>query len=496
VKTLSDKKDATSPRKIVFLILNRYFKTKKSLKVIINSCLEEYSLSGLDRRFIFNLVKGTVRYFLKIDFLLSLFSDKKIKDIDFKVLNILRMGAYQLMYMDRVPSYSAVDECVKLTAKEISRASSKFVNAVLRRVSAVPDPELLVEEKLNSSAWSDAEKISLNYSYPVWLVSYWLGWYGREKTVLICRSLNKNPHFYLRFDKNRMPKKLLAKKIKTEQAGRTLVAGDIMGGAAEVSSVQDIQGTDLYGEGLITVQDLSSQIAVRYFLDPRKNEKVLDLCAAPGGKTAYIAELVGTGGEVFAVDINSKRLEVLKSNLNRLRLENVKILRADAEKPDFLHGSRFMESGKQPGRKALPEDFEGYFDRIFIDAPCSAFGTISKDPDVKYNKTMGDIKRLSRISYRMMVNCGRYLRDGGRIIFYTCTLSPLENQKVIEKFLENFKNSYDHEIPERFGSLLSDPGIREDKAGLKGKSFFEIMPYYFKSEGGFVSSIIKKESYL
>jgi 16S rRNA (cytosine967-C5)-methyltransferase len=495
VKVLNDKKGGASPRKIAFLILNRYFKTKKSLKVIINRCLGEYSLSGLDRRFIFNLAKGTVRYFLKIDFLLSLFSDKKIKDIDFKVLNILRMGTYQLMYMDKIPPYSAVDECVKLAVKEVSRSSSKFVNAVLRRVSAIKNPELLAEEKINGSARNDAEKISLNYSYPAWLINYWLDWYGSKKTVLICRSLNENPYFYIRFDKSRISKKLLAKKVKMAPAGKSFGTGSLMESTAEVPSVQDIAETDLYREGVITVQDFSSQIAVRYFLDPAKNEKVLDLCAAPGGKTAYIAELVGTGGEVFAVDISSKRLEVLKNNIDRLKLKNVRVLQADAAEPDFLYNSSDMESSKQQGKKALPEDFEGYFDRVFIDAPCSAFGTISKDPDVKYNKTMGDIIRLSGLSYRMMVNCGRYLRDGGRITFYTCTLSPLENQQVIESFLENFKSSYRLEIPEKSGMLLEDPETIEDKAGLKGKKFFEIMPYYFRSEGGFVCSIIKKKSY-
>jgi 16S rRNA (cytosine967-C5)-methyltransferase len=496
VKILSDKKDGASPRKIAFLILNRYFKTKKSLKVIINRCLREWSLSELDRRFIFNLVKGTVRYLLKIDFLISLFSDKKIKEIDFKVLNILRMGAYQLMYMDKVPSYSAVDECVKLAVKEASRSSSKFVNAVLRRISEVSNPELMVEEELNSSARNDAEKMSLEYSYPAWLVSYWIGWYGKEKTVLICRSLNENPHFYLRFNKSRISKKALAKSVKMAPAGQNHTGGGLMEGAAEALSVQGVPEAYIHREGLITVQDLSSQIAVRYFLDPHEDEKVLDLCAAPGGKTAYIAELVGAGGEVFAVDISSERIKVMKSNLDRLKLKNIRVLQADAEKPDFMSKSREIEGGRQPWGKALNEDFEGYFDRIFIDAPCSAFGTISKDPDVKYNKTMGDIERLSTISYRIMANCGRYLKDGGRIVFYTCTLSPLENQKVIEKFLKNFKKDYNYEVPEKFGSLLSDSGIKEDKAGLKGKSFFEIMPYYYRSEGGFVSSIIKKKSYL
>ena len=142
----------------------------------------------------------------------------------------------------------------------------------------------------------------------------------------------------------------------------------------------------------------------------------------------------------------------------------------------------------------MVSDYAGYFDRIFIDAPCSAFGTISKNPDVKYNKTMDDIIRLAEMSYKMIVNCDKYLKNDGRLVFYTCTLSPVENQQVIDKFLKEFNEKYDVIKPDVSGILTSTLDLKEDFTCLEGKEggYLEIMPYYFGGEGGFVCSLIKK----
>ncbi|MFZ3387231.1 MAG: transcription antitermination factor NusB, partial [Candidatus Hydromicrobium sp.] len=293
-----EKSSSVNPRRITLLILNEYFKKKKFLKDIINFYFKNYRLSGLDKRFIFNIVKGTVRYYLKIDFLLSFFSDKKIKDIDFAVLNILRMGIFQFMYMDKVPSYSIVNESVELAKKNVTLSSSKFVNAVLRKVSSVPNIDSFAKDKIDRLEENEIDKISIDYSYPGWLVKYWFDWYGKDKTILICQSLNENPHIYLRFNKNEITREELVKELSMKPVNGRLLPEDVYGDAIEVSSVQDISETDVYREGLISVQDLSSQIAIKYFLEPLEGEKVLDVCAAPGGKTAYIAELVKNEGEV------------------------------------------------------------------------------------------------------------------------------------------------------------------------------------------------------
>lgn len=497
MRILIEKSSSVNPRRITLLILNEYFKKKKFLKDIINFYFKNYRLSGLDKRFIFNIVKGTVRYYLKIDFLLSFLSDKKIKDIDFAVLNILRMGIFQFMYMDKVPSYSIVNESVELAKKNVTLSSSKFVNAVLRKVSSVPNIDSFAKDKIDRLEENEVDKISIDYSYPGWLVKYWFDWYGKDKTILICRSLNENPHIYLRFNKNEITREELVKELSIKQVNGRLLPEDVYGDAIEVSSVQDISETDVYREGLISVQDLSSQIAIKYFLEPLEGEKVLDVCAAPGGKTAYIAELVKNEGEVVSVDISKTRLEILKDNLGRLNIRNVGIVEADAAKPGFLDKSMdiLISKGSECHTKASDKkslkNITGYFDKILIDAPCSAFGTISKNPDAKYNKTMKDLIRLSEMSYKIMVNCDRYLKTGGKIVFYTCTLSPIENQQVVGRFLKEFKGKYVVEklnIPDR---LISALNLKKNDAGTGEEVYFEIMPYSFGSEAGFICSLLK-----
>ena len=497
MRILIEKSSSVNPRRITLLILNEYFKEKKSLKDIINFYFKNYRLSGLDKRFIFNIVKGTVRYYLKIDFLLSFLSDKKIKDIDFAVLNILRMGIFQFMYMDKVPSYSIVNESVELAKKNVTLSSSKFVNAVLRKVSSVPNIDSFAKDKIDRLVEDEIDKISIDYSYPGWLVKYWFDWYGKDKTILICRSLNENPHIYLRFNKNEITREELVKELSMKPVNGRLLPEDVYGDAIEVSSVQDISETDVYLEGLISVQDLSSQIAIKYFLEPLEGEKVLDVCAAPGGKTAYIAELVKNEGEVVSVDISKTRLEILKDNLGRLNIRNVGIVEADAAKPGFLDKSMdiLISKGSECHTKASDKkglkNITGYFDKILIDAPCSAFGTISKNPDVKYNKAMDDIIRLSEMSYRMMVNCDKYLKVGGKLVFYTCTLSPVENQQVVGRFLKEFKGEYVVEKPNIPDRLISALNLKKNDAGTGEEVYFEIMPYYFGSEAGFICSLLK-----
>jgi len=520
VKVLGEKQNTFNPRQIAILILNRYFRTGRPLKEIINSYFENHDFSGLDRRFIFNIVKGTVRYYLKIDFIISLFSDKKVKNIHPAILNILRMGIYQLVYMGRVPDYSAVNESVNLAKKNTGLSSTGFVNAVLRRISSIQDMESFVKVKIKSLSNNEIDKISIDFSYPSWLVRYWVDWYGREKTVQICSLLNENPRTYLRFNKSKIRREelineLSIKSVSEEQPGHNVKAKDesiseyirlekgnheqlisaskILEDTLEVSSVQDISKTDIYRRGLVSVQDLSSQIAVRYFVNPLRGEKILDVCAAPGGKTAYIAELVGGDGEVLSVDISRARLKIMEDNLKRLNIKNVSIVEADATEPGFLDTNRDTKKNKSlRDNKKINDGYEGYFDRILVDAPCSAFGTISKNPDAKYNRTIDDIVRFSEISLKMMINCDIYLKSGGKLIFYTCTLSPIENQQVIEKFLKVFKGKYIIEKPDIQDRLRLILNSKENMPEISEENYLEIMPYYFGSEAGFICSILKK----
>ena len=221
-------------------------------------------------------------------------------------------------------------------------------------------------------------------------------------------------------------------------------------------------------------------MAVKYFLDPRPGEKILDICAAPGGKTAFMADLMKDKGEIVAVDISDEKLDMLRKNISRMGAGIVRAYRADASRKGFLSGDRYC----------------GYFDRIFVDTPCSALGTISKNPEVKYNKRMEDLERLSNMAIAILTACGPYLKKGGRLVFYTCTLSPVENQRTVDTFIRDMEQKYIIEEIDYTDSAAAPieaaDGKQADSKNLPVKMQLEIMPYYLGSEGGFVSVLKKK----
>ena len=504
-----DNINSPNPRRTALDILDRYFESEIQLRVLFNEILDSSGLSGLDRRFAFNLVKGTVRYVIRLDFIISFISKRKLESIDPVILNILRMGIFQLQFMDRVPSYSTVDESVKL-AKSKSPYASGFVNAVMRKASSIDNADIFLEGLLRKKKVSQTEVLSIRYSYPKWIIEYWMEHFGREKTIKLCRYLNRTPGFYLRINKvlagegksitedlrsmGAASVGLKAPGLGDLQKDFTEVFGPIAvfahGGedkkffshAASISSASGLEKTKLFLEGLVTLQDISSQMAVRYFLDPRPGEKILDVCAAPGGKTSFMADLMENEGEIIAVDISDEKIKLLRQNILRMRSGIVKTLRADASRSDFLGDEKYY----------------GYFDRIFVDAPCSALGTISKNPEVKYNKKKEDLERLSGNTIAILSACGPYLKKGGRLVFYTCTLSPVENQQTVENFIKNNGDEYIVEkvncSPSMQGPCGDETGDQADNGDNAKAMQLEIMPYYLGSEGGFVCAFKKARS--
>lgn|GEM_PF-268233 len=556
-----------NPRQLSFFILNRYFSEKSNLKSLLNEFLKKYSLLELDRRFIYEVVKGTVRYVIRIDFLISLFSNKNIKSLDNDVLNILRQAVYQILYMDKTPGYAAVYESVEIAKKLIGTYSSRFVNAVLRKINSVPKIEEFLENSIKNTFRDPAERLSVRYSYPKRIADYWVKSFGVEKTELLLRSLNCEPQVFIRVNRLKTDKTKLMKaftesgmqegrdffsepldniktadgcymetsaytsfnlgnksKIKASSDGNTglgdnheITANSIceMGSFKKtclyddcivLKSVQNIEKVPGYLQGHFSIQDFSSQFAVKYFLKPEKHDKILDICGAPGGKATYMAELTEDDAEIVSVDINIKKLDLFQENIERLGIKNISLINADATEADFLR----------------QEKFENYFDKVFIDAPCSALGTISKNPDAKYANNPPDLERLGEITRKILSAADKYLRPGGIIILYKCTLSEIENQAFVKKFIGQNHGKYQIEYPFSYSTdVLASPDLPDPQCWLqdsrvssensnlmkdsilqlaarlgpllKKSPLFEIMPDYFSSEAGFVC-ILKKSA--
>ncbi len=446
-------------RNIAFDILKGYFASNKLLKDLLDRKFSSCTLSSLDKRFTYTLVKGVIRQLYYLDFAISIFSNKRLKNIDRDLLIILRMALYQILFMDRVPMYSAVNESVELVKKRIAIGPSKFVNAILRKISSTKNFRDYVNTSIEKNTASFEKKIGITYSFPGWILAYWLESYSRKTVEKICKSLNGKPLYCIRFDSDRIKKAELIKKLalKKEVINNQKLPGSLSSKNIQATNLAGVTGSSFFRQGLLYIQDITSQIAVEYFARPRAGEKILDLCAAPGGKTILMAQLASSA-DILAVDKNTDRLQKIEENLARLNIKNVKVMQGDATDLDL--GSQL-------------------FDKIFIDAPCSAFGTISKNPDVKYNKKEEDLNRLQVNSLKILDNANRYLLPGGRIIFYTCTLSQIENQQTVRQFIEGNWGRYRIE-PSKYLT-----GSKKDACWL------EIMPYFFNSEAGFVCSMVK-----
>jgi 16S rRNA (cytosine967-C5)-methyltransferase len=454
-------------RLIALRILDAYFRKKGRLKPIINKHLLKHQLSATERRFIYNIVKGTIRYLLKIDYLTSLFLEKKLTRLNPSILNILRLSVFQILYLDHVPSYSIVNEATN-TAKKLNLGKyDKLVNAVLRKITAIEDINSFLDNKISSLS-DERKRIKLSYSFPYWLIKYWNETYPIEKVKKIAEYLNEKHWTYIRFDPQKV-KKSEVLEILSAQGFKDSKHDLIIENALGLSSSQDLSETNIFKQGRITIQDLSSQIAVEFFLDPKTDENILDLCSAPGGKAAIIAQKIGPDRKIIAVDHDEKRMGMLKANMDRLQIKSIIPILADAAVPDFLS-----------------KEYYGYFDKIFIDSPCSGFGTLFKNPEAKYNRIPDDIKMYADLSQKILANAHPYLKVGGKIVFYTCTISPMENQEVIQKFMEDHDYYYDLSPTQK----LEEAGVPFEE-GMH-KEYFEIMPYYFDSEGGFAASMIKR----
>ena len=476
-----------NPRLISLKILNEYTEKKSGLKKIIDYHFFKNSLKEIDRSFAYEIVKGTLRFLIRIDWTLALFSDRKIEKIDFPVLNLLRTAVYQFFYMDRVPNYSIVDESTEIAKKYISFSSSKFVNAVLRKITCNNEFYLNKDRAIEGRIKEKDDYLSIKYSFPVWIIKYWSSMYGYNNTEKICSSLNTQPGFFIRVNNLKTDKNILISLFEEFglHAGRDFETMDknkdtkiIFADTFRLLKLRTIKNLPGFKEGFFSIQDFSSQIAVKYFLKPKKGERILDLCGAPGGKATYISELTKNQSEILSIDIDEERIILFNENIRRLNINNIKIMRTDILKKDFL------------------KNHTGEFDKILIDAPCSAFGTISKNPDTKYNKNLKDLERLSNNSIKILTNCKKYLKPGGIIVFYTCTLSEIENQSVIRKFIKNNESMFSVKhinIPAEMKNIVLKTFLEKERTDIfLKKDFFTIMPYFFESEGGFISIIQKK----
>jgi 16S rRNA (cytosine967-C5)-methyltransferase len=388
----------------------------------------------VDIAFITELVYGVLRWRGRLDWIIGRVSSVRPERLERFVLNVLRLGAYQMLFMSRVPTSAAVNESVEMAKGSGRKETVGFVNAVLRRISdRRHDAELPLGK--------DPASLSVRYSHPLWLVERWIGELGLEQAVELCEANNRIPPLSLRTNtlKTNRTKLLAELKKKIPQAIPSPFAPE----GILVDPPLPLSRIPRFGEGWLQVQDESSQL-VGHILDPRPGEKVLDACAAPGGKTTHLAQLMNNRGSIYAVDISIRRLSLLKENCHRLGVSNVDALRRDLTKP-LVFGDK------------------GGFDRILLDAPCSGLGTLWRNPDIRWKRREGEISKFTGAQRTILHRLAPCLKKGGILVYGVCTMTPEESEEVVAEFVAEHRGFEVEDlrriVPQGLKPLIGEDGF-------------------------------------
>lgn len=364
--------------------------------------LEEPKLQPLDRALCHELVLGVLRWQLFLDKIVEHFSKRRVESLDAAVRIALRLGLYQLRFLTRVPASAVVNESVSLVRAARLSSATAFVNAVLRRAvrEAEYDPIANVSDPL--------EKIAVQTSHPAWLIERWVNSFGVEEAEAFARANNTVPPTAFRVVANRAKQSEILSKLSA--AGVTLESSDIVKGAWRVSGATSLL-REMSAAGEIYLQDEASQL-VADMMEVKRGERLLDLCAAPGGKTTLIADRAGDEVSIIAADRSPARMATVISTTRLHELKSIRPLILDAtEKLPFPNES---------------------FDRVLVDAPCSGTGTLRANPEIRWRLVPSDFANLAQQQKRILSRAVEILKPGGRLVYSTCSVEREENEEVIE----------------------------------------------------------------
>ncbi|SJZ35453.1 16S rRNA (cytosine(967)-C(5))-methyltransferase RsmB [Garciella nitratireducens] len=400
-----------NPREVALKVLYKIDKNNAYSNICLKKILNHTSLKPLDRAFVTQLVYGVIKNKFRIDWIISQFSNTPIKKISPWVLNILRLGIYQMLYLDKIPQSAAVNESVKLGKKYGHKRISGFINGILRSISRSPQ-EILQPDKKDIVHF-----LSIYYSHPKWMVEKWIKEYGKDFTIDLLKKNNEAPSISVRTNTLKISRERLIDLLQKEDI--VTKKGEWCPEAIILENISNIDKNKYFKEGLFQVQDQSSML-VAHVLNPKENQLVIDVCAAPGGKTTHIAQKMNNTGKIIARDIYDHKLSLIKQNRDRLGISNIILEKYNALEVD--------------------SDLIGQADRVLLDAPCSGLGIIRRKPDLKWNKCFNDIKKITILQYKMLENAGKYLKKGGILVYSTCTINPDENFNIVKKFLNKNSN--------------------------------------------------------
>ncbi|OWY66778.1 16S rRNA (cytosine(967)-C(5))-methyltransferase [cyanobacterium TDX16] len=429
-----------NPRQLAFIALKAVHRDAYA-DVALDRVLSQSNLTAIDRRLVTELVYGSVRRMRSLDTLIDRLAKKKSHQQPPDLRTILHLGLYQLCYLTQIPSSAAVNTTVELAKTNGLAGLKGFVNGILRqfiremegsrehlagsreqgaegqRGRGAEGQQLTVNCQLSGVIplpEDPVERLGILHSYPNWMIELWLEQLGLEETEQLCEWFNRSPAIDLRV--NTLQTSIEQVETQLQAAGVSVTRLPHLPQALRLTgNIGAIQNLPGYSAGWWTVQDSSAQL-VSHVLAPQAGEVVIDACAAPGGKTTHIAELMQDRGTIWACDRTTSRLNKLKTNAERLQLRSIKICPGDS--------------------RSLPQ-FTNIADRVLLDAPCSGLGTLHRHADARWRQTPASVQELANLQKELLDCTATWVKPGGILVYATCTLHPLENERAVEWFLSS-----------------------------------------------------------
>jgi 16S rRNA (cytosine967-C5)-methyltransferase len=441
-------------REIALELLESIEKQQAYSNLLLNNAIKKYHLEKADARLLTELTYGTLQRKMTLDYYLKSFLRKG--KIDLWVRQLLRLSLYQMVYLTKIPDRAVIHEAVNIAKKRGHKGIASFVNGVLRSIQREGIPSL-------DEIKDDLERISIETSHPLWLVKRWVRQFGVEKAREICEENLRTPVQTGRVNEYLTDVEEVISILNEE--GFEVKRSEIIPSAIKCLR-GNLANSDAFKNGLLTIQDESSML-VGYVLSPEKGEHILDCCAAPGGKSTHIGELLKNTGSVTSLDLHEHKVKLIKENAERLKLSNIKPRVLDSRE-----ASKVFESES--------------FDRVLVDAPCSGLGVIRRKPDIKYVKTEEDVYALTSVQFQLLDEASKLVKKGGRLVYSTCSIDHDENEQVSKKFLESHPDfQADIEIINRVPKLVQ-PFVQNH--------MIQILPQDLGSDGFFIACFRKKVS--
>jgi 16S rRNA (cytosine967-C5)-methyltransferase len=434
-------------RQLVLRIMTVFDKRPSNLERLIEHALQGLHIDHRDRRLVFEIVYGIVRRLATLDYMIDCYVTDENHRRDLLLRRLLRIGLYQLLYLDRIPDHAAVNETVILAKTDPrSRAMAGTVNAVLRAVIKKKKQIVYPDPKINL-----VERLSVEFSHPRWLIERWMHTYGLSRTRKLLTFNNEKPSIYLRRTFRMMSRQQFEADVRM-LCDSPCGFMDLYYRLKKTLLPENIQ---LIRQGYCNVQAPSSGWVVA-LLNVEKGDHILDMCSAPGGKSILMAELAGDTGTVCACEVNGKRIIKVVEAAAQMNLRTIYPLVADGNAPPFT----------------------GFFDKVLLDAPCTATGVLHRHPEARWIRSAGDLERLVKVQSTLLDSAAKLVGSGGYLVYATCSLEPEENELQVDKFLSRHPHFVkDHcpvAVPEKF---------------IDNDGYLKITPFEHEMDGMFAARL-------